>query len=1462
MGTTFINPHTHTDLTELTALTFHSQLIPEQTLVRLTPTKITLAEELALAEFGWQLEKGASVGFVLPRAIGFPAWPIVTDPDNAHHALNLVTELELVRRHARTRPNKVKTRIEELSGTLQATAPHFLPTFFEEITRIFVAADNLRLAKRYFRMAREVERAHNVAVDHDRHQQAIREFMTLGVVGAPELATEFADAEQRLEPMTAYEYAFNLALDLAKADNPLNPSILAKLKRLGKAAGKTAQQVGAEFCAEYVLTRSFIHTAPDIWEKLIPHVATACQQNPQIVNTLLTICPEQWDLNNYIATLQQAEIWESLITDPTQFKPWLTALFQQYNHQDFFATPNDSLIAAITRKDAGLAGLELNITAGVSGPVNLDYCDALVAAGCKLHLASEDVSVLLASWFTSGKRDLKFLSTAPELLKLLLASITACQLSLHVDKLLDNAATAVVVSQWLDCFAKRWESSLGSAEASHQLQQELEFLTDPRLSALNPTAMTRIFQPNLAEIFATRLRRGSLAEYTWPTFEAAAEHATTDTAISAYYPGVILRNTTQLQFIDGDYTKTLNFSQDCQLVGLGNYGDSILVDYYDRQQGYGSHTLWKEDHTWHDNHPEWHSPVSPETEQALATGGTVFSVIQPATSSAYARNQDSWPSYAFTYTIPPAMFSWQLQQKWSIPEFQSELIANKLPGMDTSFLDFHDLDDASEFRPEHWFYRRVTKSTKDSPLGTHKGYILGLPFSHATGGSTWLSPLGTFTSHEIENLQVIRRPSGGVWYLNGTQLVDAKTHQPIAPPVDNSGKEISLNRLPTAGFHQLHVRNQQASEALRACTIAQAQQLIDDPTKILAFVGGDEVLAAAIAGILTQCYTLCPSVVAPPIPTVVPDFLCFYCSCLAGNAVTQQLILLEDLDAIPQLSAEALRYLDNIVPLTATYQNEAEKLSQLAQYFLVPQSSDAPSGHYHADCISLIGREKLVLAHLSAPMIPVPELKELIEFFRWLVRLGVLGRLHRATVDRYTSSCCTWKNDILFLSGRWNEGIAVWDPNQVSNPHERLGELWLTGGADEFVPAQEFLGHLDEILAWREDLTEAQHAAYLANQRSFVEELAQVTSLPPGQWYIMLSGALTKEKYGHTFTAEVAHQLGFTASQLSTIHSFSYFFISALRQLRAAAWQADFVALGPNITAVAKKWEEIFGRPWLHLTDAHVLRLRQLRDFDVMNAGVIFGKDYKLLPRYRSSYQAFFLLIMLSQIIEPQSESVHALVERIELFYQYQPPEPEIALGGPYPDRDQPGKESLANQHAPRLLLEGRLDRLLDYLRHGPVPDGAGEDPGNSAPVIVQDVVTKLGLSQLAARYFLQLLALPTPTDTMVKQWNSWQKKQLDVARQELVDKQLVVSAKRTGTGRSVFLAGGWLEKTPTGPAMESWKAPHYLLWEDGRCRPIIPGCPVLLSHAELFAEVWERYISSDLPGYETLHTTPYRRHK
>ena len=179
-----------------------------------------------------------------------------------------------------------------------------------------------------------------------------------------------------------------------------------------------------------------------------------------------------------------------------------------------------------------------------------------------------------------------------------------------------------------------------------------------------------------------------------------------------------------------------------------------------------------------------------------------------------------------------------------------------------------------------------------------------------------------------------------------------------------------------------------------------------------------------------------------------------------------------------------------------------------------------------------------------------------------------------------------------------------------------------------------------------------------------------------------------------------------------------------------------------------------------------------------------------------------------------------------------------------------------------RGLMEGYFDRIIadlgDETKSRPV--GCYRDPRVSAPGVVAEVCQELGLTESAAVYFLQLLALVDPTDSNVKAWNGWKKKQFDEARAELVAHDLVVEGKRTGAGRTVFLPGAWWEARSGSMPVEAWKSNFYLIRYRERCESTVRWCPPTEPFDQLFQTVWGRWLARDRPSFDPLTTKKYRR--
>ena len=148
----------------------------------------------------------------------------------------------------------------------------------------------------------------------------------------------------------------------------------------------------------------------------------------------------------------------------------------------------------------------------------------------------------------------------------------------------------------------------------------------------------------------------------------------------------------------------------------------------------------------------------------------------------------------------------------------------------------------------------------------------------------------------------------------------------------------------------------------------------------------------------------------------------------------------------------------------------------------------------------------------------------------------------------------------------------------------------------------------------------------------------------------------------------------------------------------------------------------------------------------------------------------------------------------------------------------------------------GIVDRITT---DSALPAGTREaDPRASVPDLVAQVAAALGLDCDAAALYLQLLAMPHPSDKNVRAWNGWSAAELKAAAAALVAKGVVAEEKRPKAGRGVVLPGTWRKarNRPGARPIEDSKVDllrRLGLDEDADW----PAMPL----PELFAAAWEK---------------------
>ncbi|MYS18395.1 hypothetical protein GTW73_31215, partial [Streptomyces sp. SID4982] len=226
------------DADTLTVRSYTHPALADRPMVRLVPGTLGEAEDLALEFLGLTpAEEAFEAGQVRRETLGFPAWALVHDPANGHHALALVKDVERLARQAKSRPGNAKEGFEALGTRLGRAVPHFLPTFYEQAARVFLQHENTTYAAAFFGKAREAERVHALAVDEERQRAMFLEFAFAGALTVKALKEHVKDLGRRLDPAAAWAQFRQLTVERCAAGMPPYASLPQDARGLIRAAG-------------------------------------------------------------------------------------------------------------------------------------------------------------------------------------------------------------------------------------------------------------------------------------------------------------------------------------------------------------------------------------------------------------------------------------------------------------------------------------------------------------------------------------------------------------------------------------------------------------------------------------------------------------------------------------------------------------------------------------------------------------------------------------------------------------------------------------------------------------------------------------------------------------------------------------------------------------------------------------------------------------------------------------------------------------------------------------------------------------------------------------------------------------------------------------------------------------------------------------------------------------------------
>ncbi|MEV4750577.1 DNA-binding protein [Streptosporangium sp. NPDC049248] len=573
----------------LTARAYRHPGLAERVVVRLVAEELGAAEDAAARFLGLEPDgEPVVVGVGLRRSLGFPEWVLVHHPQDGHHALALVPELDRAGRQVKSKPKAALDAYQRLATQLAGAVPHFLPTFLEQAGRVFLSVENTAYAAQLFTQARRAEAEHGLPVDEDRLDAVFLEFALAGALPVKALSAYAKELAGRVPAGEALRRVRRLCV--RRTATGLSPSaqMAAELRRLARAAGRDADAEEQEYLADLLGLPATSGAPLGWWKAHRPALVALARREPAIRGTLLNMMPVNGDGEMpalWLEMLEDSGAVAGLGADevPERERPadgtagWLGRFLGIWN-PGRRSGPRLPGLYTLVERVAGRLRTEL---AGTGGAVPFkpepDLLDLLLSLEVPVADPGDGVGLLLEFW--AGKeegRDLLALAADPRFRP-------AFQYAAYrfyddtdgrraVRRLAASPGGRTMLADWVGEVARR-----SVATGLPQLPDALKRLTwlPGEALALAREEVAEAARADLAAELARTLRGGLLDELGWPAWEDAVADLTgpkgvREIEVADAWPNLIVSGPSQVRVIGPEGTV---LTHDLRPAPDGTWGD-------------------------------------------------------------------------------------------------------------------------------------------------------------------------------------------------------------------------------------------------------------------------------------------------------------------------------------------------------------------------------------------------------------------------------------------------------------------------------------------------------------------------------------------------------------------------------------------------------------------------------------------------------------------------------------------------------------------------------------------------------------------------------------------------------------------------------------------------------------------------------------------------------------------------
>ncbi|MFD5632889.1 DNA-binding protein [Streptomyces sp. NPDC127077] len=595
----------------LTARTYRHPGLDDRVVVRLVAGELGAAEDLAAGFLGLEQDAEPVVVGVGPRqSLGFPEWVLVHHPKDGHHALRVVPDLERAGRQAKSRPKAALDAFVELGERLAASVPHFLPTFYEQAGRVFLAEENATYAAQLFTRARKAEAEHGLEVQEERLDAVFLEFALAGALPVKVLSAYARELAARVPAEDALRRFTRLCLRRTAGGLPPSTQMANDLRKLARAAGRDANLAEQEYVSELLTLPATLRAAAGWWKGHRTALVALATREPRVRGVLLDLMPAAHDSDMPAMWLELLEasgatagLWDASLPDEQRPQDgaagWLERFLNYRQRARSWRDPSRMAeLYPLVERTADRLRTELTDSGATLRVVHdLDLIDLLLSLDVPVAAPRKGDALLLTQWaLGEGRRDLVSVAADSRFHGAFRQGADRFgndDQSLRAIALLASSpGGGPLLADWVRTVVRRF-TAVGLPQLPDALAR-LKWLPAEAL-ALAEDEVRAAAGTDLAPVLARTLRAGLFDELGWPAWEDAIASLVPkadieDVVVADAWPHLIVAGAAQARVIGAEGTL---LTHDLRLPGNGSWGDpgfhhvdgELLVYWNDRNDG-------------------------------------------------------------------------------------------------------------------------------------------------------------------------------------------------------------------------------------------------------------------------------------------------------------------------------------------------------------------------------------------------------------------------------------------------------------------------------------------------------------------------------------------------------------------------------------------------------------------------------------------------------------------------------------------------------------------------------------------------------------------------------------------------------------------------------------------------------------------------------------------------------------